>query len=68
MPGILQARILEWVAMPFSRGFSYLGIQSASLLSPALAGEFFTTSAICQAQPSPFDSTDYDNVGQGFPF
>ena len=22
VPGILQARILEWVAMPFSRGYS----------------------------------------------
>ena len=26
--GILQARILEWVAIPFSRGFSDLGIES----------------------------------------
>ena len=39
--GILQARILEWVAMPFSRGSSDPGIKSAS---PALAG-FFTTAS-----------------------
>ena len=26
--GIIQARILEWVSIPFSRGFSDLGIQS----------------------------------------
>ena len=29
--GILQARILEWVAIPFSRGSSQLGIEPASL-------------------------------------
>ena len=31
--GILQARILEWVSFPFSRGFSNLGIKPRS---PAL--------------------------------
>ena len=35
---ILQARIVEWVAMPASRG-SFPGIK---LASAALAGEFFT--------------------------
>ena len=39
--GILQARILEWVAMPSSRGSS----QPMSFASPALAGRLFTTSA-----------------------
>ena len=34
--GILQARILEWVAIPFS------GIEPVSFKSPALAGGFFT--------------------------
>ena len=43
--GILQARILEWVAMPFSRGSPHPGIKPVSLISPALAGEFFTISA-----------------------
>ena len=28
--GILQARILEWVAIPFSRGSSNLGIEPGS--------------------------------------
>ena len=28
--GILQARILEWVAIPFSRGSSYRGIELGS--------------------------------------
>ena len=39
--GILQARRLEWVAMP--------GIEPMSLMSPALAGRFFTTSATWEA-------------------
>ena len=43
--GILQARILEWVAMPSSRGSSDPGIKPITLESPALAGGFFTTSA-----------------------
>ena len=34
---ILQARILEWVAMPFSRGSSHPGIKPVSM-SPALTG------------------------------
>ena len=38
--GILQARILEWLAVPFSRGSSRPGIKPAC---PALAGRFFTT-------------------------
>ena len=40
---ILQTRILEWVALPSSRGSSDPGIKPAYLVSPALAGEFFTT-------------------------
>ena len=41
--GILQARILEWVAVPSSRGSSDPGLELGSLISPALAGGFFTT-------------------------
>ena len=37
---ISQARILEWVAIFFSRDLSHPGIKFAS---PALAGRFFTT-------------------------
>ena len=44
---ISQAKILEWVAMPSSRGSSWL--KPLSLKSPALAGAFFTTSAIWEA-------------------
>ena len=41
--GILQARILEWVAMPSSRGSSWPRDQICiSYMSSALASEFFT--------------------------
>ena len=43
--GILQARILEWVAMPSSRGPPDPGIEHLSLTSLAFTGRFFTTSA-----------------------
>ena len=48
--GILQARILKWVAVPFSRGSS-LPKEGMSIMSPALAGRFFTTSAIWEGLP-----------------
>ena len=35
--GILQARILEWAAFPFSRDLSNLGIESRS---PALQADY----------------------------
>ena len=38
--GIVQARILEWVAISFLTGSSDPGIKPASLVSPALAGGF----------------------------
>ena len=47
--GILQVRILGWVAMSFSRGSSQLRDQTAS---PASAGRFFTTE-------SPEKATDF---------
>ena len=47
--GILQARILEWVAISSSKGTSRPGIKPASLISPALTVELFTTSATWEA-------------------
>ena len=42
--GISQARILEWVAISFSRGSSrHRDWTIISLMSPTLAGRFFTT-------------------------
>ena len=50
--GILQAGMLEWIAIPFSRGLSQPGIEPASLVPFALAGRSFTASttweALCQ--------------------
>ena len=40
--GILQARIVEWVAMPFSRRSSPPRDRTPMSQSPALAGGFFT--------------------------
>ena len=47
--GILQARILEWVAISYSKGSSNPGMEPTSLTSPALAGGFFTTGATWEA-------------------
>ena len=43
--GILQARIVEWVPCPPPGDLPNTGIEPTSLMSPALAGEFFTTGA-----------------------
>ena len=40
--GILQTRILEWVAMPSSRGSSWPMDQTWVSYSPCTAGRFFT--------------------------
>ena len=47
--GILQARILELVAMPSSRGSHRPRVKPTSLMPPALAGMFFTTSSTWEA-------------------
>ena len=43
--GILQARILEWIAIPFSRGYSWPRDRTHISCSPCMAGKFFITSA-----------------------
>ena len=53
-PLILQARILEWVAMPSSRGSSQPRIEPASFASLALAGScFFTAVPLGSPQTKP---------------
>ena len=53
--GILQTRLLEWVAMPsfrgsfWSRDQAHISYETTSLTSPALAGGYFTTSATWEA-------------------
>ena len=41
--GMLQGRVLGWVAVPSCRGSSRPRIELAFLMCPALAGRFFTT-------------------------
>ena len=50
--GILQAGVLEWIAVPFCRGSCWSRDRTCvvSLTSPELAGRFFTTSATCKAR------------------
>ena len=55
--GILQASILEWVAMPSSGDLPDPGIEPASLWSPALAGGFFTPRATWEASGTEEDKT-----------
>ena len=43
--GILWARILDWIPCPPPGDLPDPGIESASLMSPALAGRLFTISA-----------------------
>ena len=42
--GILQTQMVEWVVIPFPGYLPDPGIKLASLMSPALAVGFFTTS------------------------
>ena len=45
----VQARVLEWVAIPSPGDLPDLGIEPTSLMSPALASGFFTTSTTWEA-------------------
>ena len=54
--GILQARILEWVAFPFSRGFSQPRDQAQA---SCIAGGFFTGRATREALLSGCGETAY---------
>ena len=47
--GILQARTLEWVASPPPGDLPDPGIEPTLLMSPALAGGFFTMSVTWEA-------------------
>ena len=47
--GVLQARILEWVATPFSRGSSWLRDGTCISCASCIAGRFFTHWGIWEA-------------------
>ena len=59
--GILQARILEWIIMPSSRGSSQEW-KPSSHMAPALAGWFFITSATWEAQVNKQPRTRLRNI------
>ena len=48
--GILQARIVEWIDMPSSRGSSQPRDQTHVFMSLPLTGGFFTTTTIWEAE------------------
>ena len=60
--GILQARILEWVAMPSFKGSSLPRIEPTSLKSPTLAGGFFTTSTTWEVPKSLLQVPQFKNI------
>ena len=53
--GILQAKIVEQVAISFSRGYSWPGIKRGT---PALAGWFFTTEPPGKSNPNSYPSLE----------
>ena len=59
--GILQARILEWVAIPFSRGSSWPGIE---LGSPALQADSLLS--VAQGKPHSFTHFPLINDNSNF--
>ena len=56
VPGTLQARILEWVAIPPPGDLPDPGIEPRSLMSPTLAGGFLTPTATWEAPQIPLDN------------
>ena len=54
--GILQARILEWVAMPSSRGSSRPRDRTCVSCSSCTAGRFFTAKPLGKPSDAPFSS------------
>ena len=57
--GILQARILEWVAVPFSSGFSWPRNQTGV---SCIAGGFFTNWATREVQISKFTGKESEVI------
>ena len=56
VPGTLQARTLEWVAIPPPGDLPDPGIEPRSLMSPTLAGGFLTPMATWEASQIPLDN------------
>ena len=61
--GIFQVRILEWVAISYTRGFSWPRYQTLVSWVSALAGRFFTTSATWEAR---WSRSSFSHIVVGF--
>ena len=57
-----------WSRLPFPSpgGLPYPGVEHVSLMSPALAGEFFTTSTTWEAQELLLPVTDVESQGSSW--
>ena len=64
--GILQARILEWVAMPSTRGSSQPGNRTGVSFISCIAGRFFTHGALREALPGTRASENTWGLGPDF--
>ena len=66
VPGFLQAKILEWVPISYSRGSFRPRDQTQVIGSPTSAGRFFTTSTIslCWCPNAPAPPSPRVNTGQ----
>ena len=62
--GVLQARILEWVTVPSSRGSSRARARTRVSYISCIAGGFFTTSATWEAWVGEYVHL-YDECGEG---
>ena len=65
--GILQARILELVAIPSSRGSPKPRYWNCVSYISSLVGRLFTTSATQEALDGPFSSVQFSSVAQSCP-
>ena len=61
-----QARILEWVAISYSRDLPDPGIKPTSLVSSALAGGFLTTCDTWEAQKMSSNKSSLERLAVGW--
>ena len=61
VPGILQARILQWVVCPLPGDLCDPGIKPSYSMSPALSDGFFTTSNTWEARSTQYHTINYNH-------
>ena len=65
--GILQARILEWIAIPFSKYFVYSFLTAALLVDPEFAAAAAAAAKSLQSCPTLCDPIDGSPQGSPVP-